>query len=208
MKWGPLLARLVRISSDSARSTHWGTRGRVASRQQPSITMKGEAMSKRSSSLADRLEQGARALADFASGLTEAEWQTRIPKDGRTVGVVVHHVATMYPLEILLAQTLASGKPIAGVTWAGVHQMNAQHAEEFRTVTKEVALNLLRGKSAIAAAAIRALSDEQLDQAAPVSLNADAPLTCQFMLEDHAVRHSYHHLAAIRGAFQAVEQAA
>jgi len=33
-----------------------------------------------------------------------------------------------------------------------------------------------------------------------VSLNADAPLTCQFMLEDHAVRHSYHHLAAIRRA--------
>jgi len=36
------------------------------------------------------------------------------------------------------------------------------------------------------AAAIRALSDAQLDQAAPVSLNSDAPLTCQFMLEDHA----------------------
>ncbi len=37
------------------------------------------------------------------------------------------------------------------------------------------------------AAAIRARSDAQLDQAAPVSLNSDAPLTCQFMLEDHAV---------------------
>jgi hypothetical protein len=36
-----------------------------------------------------------------------------------------------------------------------------------------------------------------------VSLNADAPLTCQFMLEDHAVRHSYHHLAAIRRTFEA-----
>jgi hypothetical protein len=31
-------------------------------------------------------------------------------------------------------------------------------------------------------------------------LNSDAPLTCQFMLEDHAVRHSYHHLAGIRAA--------
>ena len=47
------------------------------------------------------------------------------------------------------------------------------------------------------AAAIRALSDEELDNAATVSLNADAPLTCQFFLEDHAVRHSYHHLAKI-----------
>ena len=62
--------------------------------------------------------------------------------------------------------------------------------------------NLLRRNSAAAAAAIRALSDEELDRAAPVSLNADAPLTCQFMLEDHAVRHSYHHLAKIRGALK------
>jgi hypothetical protein len=54
--------------------------------------------------------------------------------------------------------------------------------------------------SAAAAAAIRALSDGQLDQAAPVSLNSDAPLTCQCMLEDHAIRHSYHHLAGIRRA--------
>ena len=51
-----------------------------------------------------------------------------------------------------------------------------------------------------AAAAIRALSDEQLDSAAAVSLNADAPLSCQFVLEDHAVRHSFHHLAKIKGA--------
>ncbi|HEX7940612.1 MAG TPA: hypothetical protein VF488_02340, partial [Gemmatimonadaceae bacterium] len=59
---------------------------------------------------------------------------------------------------------------------------------------------LLRRNSTAAAAAIRALGDEELDLAAPVSLNADAPLTCQFMLEDHAVRHSYHHLAIIRRA--------
>jgi len=53
-----------------------------------------------------------------------------------------------------------------------------------------------------AAAAIRALSDEDLDQAAPMSLNSDAPLTCQFFLEDHAVRHSYHHLARVREALK------
>jgi hypothetical protein len=67
-------------------------------------------------------------------------------------------------------------------------------------VTKPVALDLLRRNSAAAAAAIRAMSDEELDRAAPVSLNSDAPLTCQFFLEDHAIRHSYHHLAGIRAA--------
>jgi len=155
-------------------------------------------MSKRSNALADRLEQGARALATFASALTEDEWQTRVPKDGRKVGVIVHHVASVYPIEIELAQTLAAGKPVVGVTWDVVHQMNAGHAKEQDAVTKEEALDLLQRNSAAAAAAIRALSDEQLDRAAPLSLNSDAPLTCQFMLEDHAVRHSYHHLARLR----------
>ena len=159
-------------------------------------------MSRRSEALAARLEQGARALAAFASTLTDAEWHTRIPKDGRKVGVVVHHVATMYPLEIQLAQLLGAGKPVAGVTWDVVHEMNAEHAREYDAVTKEAALDLLRRNSTAAAAAIRALSDEELDRAAPVSLNSDAPLTCQFMLEDHAVRHSYHHLDRIRAALK------
>jgi hypothetical protein len=157
-------------------------------------------MSHRSEALAKRLEQGARALARLASELSDTEWHTRVPKDARKVGVVVHHVASMYPLEIQLAQTLAGGQPVAGVTWDVVHEMNAKHAEEHDAVTKEAALDLLRRNSAAAATAIRALSDEQLDRAAPVSLNGDAPLTCQFILEDHAVRHSYHHLAAIRVA--------
>jgi hypothetical protein len=114
----------------------------------------------------------------------------------------------MYPLEIQLAQRLAAGKPVAGVTWDVVHEMNAGHAKEHDAVTKEVALDLLRRNSTAAAAAIRALSDEQLDQAAPISLNAGAPLTCQFMLEDHAVRHSYHHLAGIQGALKPRSSAA
>ena len=54
-------------------------------------------MSTRTDAVADRLEHGARELAAFASGLTPAEWQTRVPGDGRKVGVTVHHVATMYP---------------------------------------------------------------------------------------------------------------
>jgi hypothetical protein len=155
-------------------------------------------MSQRSNALADRLEQGARALASLASSLTDEQWQTRIPKDGRKVGVVVHHVATMYPLEIQLAQLLAQGKPVTGVTWDVVHELNANHAKENDGVTKEAALELLKFNSSAAEGIIRGLSDQQLDNAALVSLNGDAPLTCQFILEDHAVRHSYHHLNRIR----------
>ena len=157
-------------------------------------------ISRRAEALAVRLEQGAGALASLASTLTEAEWQTRIPRDGRTVGVVVHHVGNMYPIEIEAALTLAAGNPVVGVTAEVINEINARHAREFAAVTKDEALEFLRRNSATAAAAIRTLSDEQLDRAAAISLNADAPLTCQFWLEDHPVRHSYHHLAKIRAA--------
>jgi hypothetical protein len=169
----------------------------------PGSTVKpGHEPGRRANLLAERLEWGARALASFASVLTDEEWTTRIPRDGRTVGVVVHHVATMYPLEMQLAQTLAEGKAITGVTWAEVDAINAAHAREHAAVAKNTAVELLRRNSAVAAAGIRALGDEELDRAAPVSLYANAPLTCQFFLEDHAVRHSYHHLAKIQAALK------
>jgi hypothetical protein len=155
-------------------------------------------MSQRSNALADRLELGARALATLASSLTDAQWQSRGTKDRRKLGVLVHHVASIYPLEIQVAQTIAGGTPVVGVTWDVIHEINAGHAKENDGVTKEATLELLRRNSAAAAAAIRGLSDEELDRAVPVSLYSDAPLTCQFFLEDHAVRHSYHHLAGIR----------
>ena len=109
-------------------------------------------MSNRTEALAARLEAGATALAAFAATLSESEWQTRLPKDGRKIGAVVHHVASVYPIEIHLAQELAAGRPITAVTWDAVHAMNRAHAEENDGVTKETALALLASNSAAAAA--------------------------------------------------------
>jgi hypothetical protein len=159
-------------------------------------------MSQRADALAERIEQGARALAAFAQGLSDAEWRTEVPPDGRTVGVMVHHVASVYSIEIDLARQIASGKAIAGLTWDAVAELNAKHAHEHATVGRQETLELLRRNSKTAADAVRAFTDEQLDRSAPVSLNADAPLTAQFVIEDHALRHSFHHLAKMRAALK------
>jgi hypothetical protein len=173
-----------------------------ATEARPSQQRRQETMSKRSNSLAERLEQGVRSLWTFAGGLTDAEWKTPIAHDWRTVGIVVHHVASIMPLEIDLAMTVAKGNPVVGLTWDTVHQINAEHARANPDVGREEALDLLRKNADDAAAAIRALNDADLDRALPVSMYSDAPLTTQFLLEDHAVRHAYHHLAKIRGALK------
>ena len=157
----------------------------------------------RSESLADRIEVGAARLAAFAEGLSEKEWRTPVSesgRDGRSVGVIVHHVASVYPIEIDLARTIASGKAVTDVTWKVVAELNAKHAHDQAGVAKAAALELSSRNSREAAAAVRAFTDEELDRAAPFSLSFGAPVTAQFVIEDHAVRHSWHHLARIRTA--------
>jgi hypothetical protein len=67
---------------------------------------------------------------------------------------------------------------------------------------KHETIHLLKRNSRRAAEAVRVFTDEQLDTAASVSLNAGAPLTAQFIIEDHALRHSWHHLAKIKTALK------
>jgi hypothetical protein len=120
--------------------------------------------------------------------------------DGRSVGVFVHHVASVYPVEIDFARTIASGKALTGVTWEVAAKLNAKHPQDQAGVTKPAAVELLRRNSREAAGAVRAFTDDELDRAAPFSLSYGAPVTTQFVIEDHALRHSWHHLARIRKA--------
>lgn len=158
-------------------------------------------MSRRAELLADRIAEGAEALAAFAEGLSEAEWRTPVSEhDRRSIGVIVYHVASVYPVEIDLARAIAKGEAVAGVTWEAVAEMNAGLALDHAGVTKAEALELLRRNSREAAAAVRGFTDAELDGAAPFSLSFGAPMTAQFVIEDHALRHSWHHLARIRAA--------
>ena len=154
----------------------------------------------RADALADRLVQGARNLANFAEGLSETEWNKPVVGDGRTIGVVVHHVASVYPIEVELAQVLGKGNSITEVTKEAIDTMNAQHATDNKMVDKQQTLELLKTNSEDAAKAIREFTEDELDNSAPVSLYYDAPLTAQFFIEDHALRHSYHHLGKIKSS--------
>ena len=112
----------------------------------------------------------------------------------------MHHVAVVYPIEVDLARMIASGKAVTDVTWEAVAEMNAKHALDHAGITKAEALELLLRNGRQAAAEVCAFTDDDLDRAAPFSLSFGAPVTAQFVIEDHALRHSWHHLALIRAA--------
>lgn len=157
--------------------------------------------SHRAALLSDGMEQGAAALAGFAAGLSAEHWTMPIsPTDQRSFGTVVHHVASIYPVEIELAQTIGKGTAVTDVTWHAVAELNAKRAEEHEAPDKFAILELLRRNSRDAAAAVRSFTEAQLDSAAPFSLSLGAPVTAQFMIEDHALWHSWPHLAQIKQA--------
>ena len=158
-------------------------------------------MSRRAELLADRIEEGAAGLAAFVEGLSDSEWRTPVSAtDRRSVGLIVHHVAAVYPIEVDLAKAIAGGNAVTDVTWAVVADLNAKNARENDGISKADCLALLRKNSSEAAAAVRRFTDEELDRAAPFSLSYGAPVSAQYVIEDHPVRHSWHHLAGIRKA--------
>jgi len=153
----------------------------------------------RAGRLADRILLGAKTLADFAETLTDDEWQLPVSAhDRRPIGVIIHHVASMYPAETNAAQAIGGGNAVLEITWEVIAGINAKHAEENPSVDRRETLELLRRNSKESADAIRQFTDEQLDTAAPFGLSFEAPVTAQFVIEDHALRHSWHHLAKIR----------
>jgi hypothetical protein len=173
----------------------------IAKQTQNESETNSRAGSRRAAALASRIEEGAAGLAAFAEGLSEAEWNTPTSAtDKRTIGVIVNHVATVYPIEIEVARAIADGKSVVDVTPEVINDMNAKHSQDQAQMTKAATLELLRTNSNAAAAAVREFTDEELDKAGPFGLSFGAPVTAQFVIEDHALRHSWHHLYRIRKA--------
>jgi hypothetical protein len=86
-------------------------------------------------------------------------WLEPVSGTDRPVGVIVHHVASMYPIEIDVARAIASGKAVTDVTWKVVAELNGKHAQENAEVTKAAAVEPLRRNSRKAAAAVRAFKE-------------------------------------------------
>ncbi len=156
--------------------------------------------SARAEALADRVEQGARELIAAVEAMSDENWGQDCPGEQRSVGTLVHHVGTAYLAERDLVSALAQGEDLSGLTWEMVDKGNAQHAGEHAHCTKEEALNLVRRNSASAAEVVRGLSDEQLDRTVRLRLHWEAPLTVQYVIEQHPVAHPYVHLESIRAA--------
>jgi len=144
-------------------------------------------------------------LLAFVEHCGAEHWQAICPDEGRSVGVLLHHVAIGYAVETDLIKAVATSQPIPAIyaDWAEVDQFNAAHAERHQECTKEETVALLQQHAAATAEYIRGLSDVQLCRTTHVPILTpwfgDA-VSARQLIEGLLPGHIQMHLAGMKAA--------
>jgi hypothetical protein len=148
--------------------------------------------------LAARLEQTARDLEANVKSLTEEQWRSKTAEEGWTVAATAHHAAISSGPIAAMAESAATGSPMPQITPDGLHQMNADHAKQFASCSRDETLQALREGIPPAAAIVRGLSDEQLARKATLPLGME--LSAEQIIENVLIGHLAGHGASIEAA--------
>jgi uncharacterized damage-inducible protein DinB len=154
-------------------------------------------MSERAKSLADRFDQANGDLVRMIERMSEPQWKAICAGEKWSVGVTAHHVAGAHETIAGVVQLIATGQPLPNITMEMIDHGNAQHAEQFKNVTREETLALLRGNGAKASAVVRGLSDAQLDRTGKLF---GRDMSAQQFVENVLLGHVASHEASIRAA--------
>ena len=123
----------------------------------------------RSALLAGQYEAAHDEFVSLLESLTEQQWHLigknypqRINEEdeGRTVGVIAHHVATNGDYITERIQTMLAGGPLAPINQ---REVNSEHARLHANATKDEVLRLMRASRPRIASAVRSIPDSQLD---------------------------------------------
>lgn len=152
--------------------------------------------------LISQLEGATAATTAVIKKCSEADWQTVVSEEQRSVGVVCHHIAYAYPFVVDWACQLAGGEGVPPITYDDVHALNHQHAEAQVNVDRAATLALLEANTAVAKEKLGALSDADLQTSAPFPLIGGQPIKVQQMVQWFLINHAHNHLEAINQSLE------
>jgi uncharacterized damage-inducible protein DinB len=156
-------------------------------------------MSERARALAERFEQANNKLIAAVNQCSDEQWRANCQELGWSVAVTAHHVGAGHAVIADLASKVANGEELPPITMEMLDQMNAQHAQEHASCTKEETLAMLRDGGSAAAQAVRGLDDEQLGRSGALLVDMP-PMTTEQVIENILIGHPRQHLENIRGA--------
>ena len=157
----------------------------------------------RSARLAEQYEAAHDEFVRMIEPLTDQQWHLtgkNFPQrindedEGRTVGVIAHHVATNGDYITERIQTMLAGGPLAPINQ---REVNSEHARLHANATKDEVLRLLRASRPRIASAVRAIPDGQLDiqRSTPVG-----PMSAAERVEKVLIGHLKQHQGSIESA--------
>lgn len=149
--------------------------------------------SERSRVFADDFAVANADCLDFVRSCSEDQWQLAVPGEGWSVGVVLHHVAEGHEHGLRWLESMARGTGVADSA-EEIDRANAAHAVRAEDVGPDETLALLESNGAALEAALRALTDEELDRCAPFGPAGGRELPTSD-LAPVAARHAREHLA-------------
>ncbi len=154
----------------------------------------------RAAALADQYIQANADLLALVEAATPAQWRTMCVNEGRTVGVMVHHLAVSAVTITGLVNMVAHERPLPPLTQEIIDHNNARHAETYAEVGPGETLTLLRQNTTAAADSIRALTDAQLNTVVAVPAFSLAAASAGQLIEFLLIGHTLGHLASIETA--------
>ncbi len=154
-------------------------------------------MSARAESLAKQFETKAAEATAILGKLSDADWKKVTAAEKWSVAVTAHHMAGAHEPISGIVKTVAAGQSLPNFTMDMLHANNAKHARDFANCTKAETLALHQKGVAAAAAAVRALSDAELDRSGTV-LSGTPAMTAQQVVEGVLINHITEHLGSIR----------
>lgn len=120
--------------------------------------------------------------------------------EGWPVFFAAWHIADGYRTVMGLVSLVAGGQPLPEITREMLDAGNAANLARYGGCTRDDALTALRENGAWAEAAIRPLTDEQLDRTATLALFGGATLSVTQLIEAVLIGHTRGHLAGLSAA--------
>jgi len=156
-------------------------------------------VSERAEKLAAQFEQLNQELIKTIEGCSDAQWQATCKEESWPVAVTAHHIAGGYSPITGLIRAMSAGAEFPSLSMEMIDGLNAQHAQQYANVSRDETIQALRGGGSDAAAAIRSLTDDQLNNTA-VILAGDPASTTEQAVQALFIDSTAGHLNSIRAA--------
>jgi len=135
----------------------------------------------------------------IVSRCSDEEWVRISPSDGRSVGMIAYHMASVQGGLAGLIEAVIAGKPTnAPGSIEEIDRMNDDHARNHGSARQEEVLNALSASGQAFLTRLRFLSDDDLARSVGVLVGSE--MTIGQVIQFAVIGHQREHLESIRAA--------